>query len=181
MTFGSMVEEEEEIGRDEAGESDEGQRPDPEVRSKARRRQFSPEYKLKIVREAERCKKPGEIGALLRREGLYSSHLVLWRRQVRESALQGMKVQKRGPKPLPKNPLAQKVAELERENRKLQKRLGEAETIIAFQKNCRARRRSSCGEETRGQSSCMDKLTASRSRIVHPRGAAVRLMVRWSP
>jgi len=109
-------------------------RPDPEVEAKARRRQFSAEYKLKIVREAERCKQPGEVGALLRREGLYSSHLVNWRRLVRAGALKGLKLKKRGPKPATPNPLTRKVAELERENRKLKKSLEEAQTIITVQK-----------------------------------------------
>lgn len=109
-------------------------RPDPEVTAKASRRQFSADYKLKIVQEADGCKQSGDIGELLRREGLYSSHLVTWRRLVKQGALKGLKVKRRGPKPSPRNPLASKVEELERENRKLQKRLKEAETIIEVQK-----------------------------------------------
>jgi len=72
---------------------------DSEVPAKARRRQFSPEYRLRILKEADACKDPGQLGALLRREGLYSSNLVTWRRQRDARALVGMKEQKRGPKP----------------------------------------------------------------------------------
>jgi len=66
-----------------------GDRPNPEVPERAKRRRFSPEYKLKIVQEADRCT-PGEVGALLRREGLYSSHLSLWRKQRDEGALSSL-------------------------------------------------------------------------------------------
>jgi transposase-like protein len=72
--------------------------PDPEVPAKAKRRQFSAEYRMRILREADACKVPGEVGALLRREGLYSSHLVLWRRQREAGALAGTRAKKRGPK-----------------------------------------------------------------------------------
>lgn len=109
-------------------------RPDPEVSAKARRRRFSAEYKLRIVREADVCKQPGDIGALLRREGLYSSHLATWRRQVAEGVLVSLKSRKRGPKPDADKALAKRLAGLEAENRRLEKRLREAETIIAFQK-----------------------------------------------
>ena len=66
--------------------------PDPEVAEKPKRRRFSAEYRLRIVREADACKEPGEIGALLRREGLYSSLLTAWRRQRDEGALEGLRV-----------------------------------------------------------------------------------------
>ena len=108
-------------------------RPDPEVPEKARRRRFSAEYKLQILREAEACEE-GELGALLRREGLYSSHLGVWRRQREEGSLEGLAPKKRGRKGKRKDPLADRNAELERENRKLKKRLEQAETIIEFQK-----------------------------------------------
>lgn len=107
---------------------------DPEVPEKARRRQFSAEYKMRILQEADACSEPGEIGALLRREGLYSSHLVVWRRQRTEGTLDGLKPRKRGRKPQPINPLAKKVAELERKNKRLEKRLKQAEIIIDVQK-----------------------------------------------
>jgi transposase-like protein len=108
-----------------------GDHPDPEVPERAKRRQFSAEYKLRILREADACKGSGEIGALLRREGLYSSHLVLWRRQRETRALAGMRGRKRGPKPKEVDP---RVKQLERENVRLQRRLKQAETIIEIQK-----------------------------------------------
>ena len=106
---------------------------DSEVSEKARRRRFSAEYKLRVLQEADACSEPGEIGALLRREGLYSSHLGVWRRQRDEGTLQGLS-RKRGRKAKPKNPLLKKVAELERENARLKSRLMQAETIIDVQK-----------------------------------------------
>jgi transposase len=108
-----------------------GAHPDPEVPERAKRRQFSAEYKLRIVREADACKGSGEIGALLRREGLYSSHLVVWRRQRETRALTGMRARKRGPKAKEVDP---RVKQLERENVRLQRRLKQAETIIEIQK-----------------------------------------------
>jgi transposase-like protein len=96
------------------------------------RRRFSAEYKAAIVAEAARCRDTGAIGALLRREGLYSSHLSKWREQVRRDGVQGLAARRRGPAPRPK-PSAREVA-LERENRRLQKRLARAELIIDFQK-----------------------------------------------
>jgi transposase-like protein len=107
--------------------------PDPEVPEKPRRRQFSAEYKLRIIREADECQ-DGELGALLRREGLYSSHLSVWRRQREDGSLEGLTPKKRGRKGKRKDPMADRVTELERENRKLKKRLEQAETIIEFQK-----------------------------------------------
>lgn len=107
---------------------------DPEVPEKPRRRQHAAEYKLEILREADACRAPGELGALLRREGLYFSHIKTWRRQRDEGALSGLAPKKRGPKTRETNPLARRVAELEREKRKLEKRLEEARIIIEFQK-----------------------------------------------
>ena len=107
---------------------------DSEVSEKARRRRFSAEYKLRVLREADVCSEPGEIGALLRREGLYSSHMGLWRRQRDDGTLQGLAPRKRGRKIKAKNPLSKKVAELERENERLKRRLKQAETIIDVQK-----------------------------------------------
>lgn len=105
--------------------------PNPEVPAKAQRRKFTAEYKLRIVREAERCKEPGEIGALLRREGLYSSLLTAWRREVERGARLALGSKKRGPKARVVDP---RVKELERENARLRKRLEHAELIIAVQK-----------------------------------------------
>jgi transposase len=86
-----------------------------EVVAKAERRRFTAEYKRRIVREADRCTKPGEIGALLRREGLYSSHLVTWRAARDRGELEGLSPKKRGPKVAPPDPRDRKIAELERE------------------------------------------------------------------
>lgn len=107
---------------------------DPEVPEKARRRRFSARYKLKVLREADRCLESGEVGALLRREGLYWSNLQTWRRQRDEGSLQGLSAKKRGPKSAPSNPLSGKVKELERENRRLQRKLQRAEIMLDIQK-----------------------------------------------
>lgn len=108
--------------------------PEPEVPEKPRRRQYTAEYKLQILREADACRAPGELGALLRREGLYFSHIKTWRLQREQGALCGLAPKKRGPKARPVNPLARRVAELERQNRRLLNRLQEAQIIIEFQK-----------------------------------------------
>jgi len=105
--------------------------PDPEVAERAKRRSFTAEYKLRILREADACKGGGDLGAMLRREGLYSSHLATWRRQRDEIAKAGLKARKRGPKPKGEDP---RVKQLERENLRLKRRLEQAETIIDFQK-----------------------------------------------
>lgn len=110
-------------------------KPDPEVPAKAQRRRFSAQYKKKILEEANACKgSPGAMGALLRREGLYSSHLTTWHKQREKGELDGLVPKKRGRKAKPINPLTRKVRELETENRRLQKQLDKAETIISFQK-----------------------------------------------
>ena len=108
-------------------------RPDPEVTEKAKRRRYSASYKLRIVQAADACSKPGEIGALLRREGLYSSLLSKWRQQRDASALAGLS-KKRGRKPRPQSAEARRVAQLERENARLKHELYKAETIIDVQK-----------------------------------------------
>jgi transposase-like protein len=106
-------------------------RPDPEVVPRARRRQFSRAYKIRIVQEADRCTEPGQTGALLRREGLYSSHLSQWRRQRDNGQLQAGK--QRGRKP--KQTAAEKqVVALQQENGYLRQQLEQAELIIAAQK-----------------------------------------------
>lgn len=107
---------------------------DPEVPEKARRRRFTAEYKLRVLEQADACTEPGQIGELLRREGLYSSHLSAWRKQRREGSLRGLRPRKRGRKARPKNPLAKRVAELEREKRTLKERVRKAEAIIDLQK-----------------------------------------------
>jgi transposase len=108
-----------------------GNHPDPEVLPRAQRRIFSAEYKLQILREADQCTATGEIGALLRREGLYSSHLTAWRRQRESGALAGLSPRKRGRK---KDEQAAEMAALRRENERLRQRLAQAELIIAAQK-----------------------------------------------
>jgi transposase len=104
--------------------------PDPEVPEKAKRRRFSAEYKLAILREVDACTEPGQIGALLRRERLYSSHLVDWRRQRDTGALEAL-ARKRGPKPA--DPARVEVERLRRANERLAKRLAQAEKIIEIQ------------------------------------------------
>jgi len=104
---------------------------DPEVPAKAKRRKFTTEYRLRILREADRCKGPGEIGALLRREGLYSSLLSTWRQQRENGALVAMRSVRRGPKPKAVDP---RVKELERKNARLEKQLKQAHAIIEVQK-----------------------------------------------
>ena len=108
--------------------------PDPEVPEKKPRRRFTAKYKLKILQEADACSEPGQIGVLLRREGLFSSNLTTWRRQRDEGLLDALSPKKRGRKKKEKNPLNQKVAELERENERLRKKLKKAEIIIDVQK-----------------------------------------------
>jgi len=105
--------------------------PDPEVVAGPKRRRFTAEYKLRVLREADACKGAGEIGALLRREGLYSSHLSHWRHEREEAAQAQLKSRKRGPKAKVQDP---RVKQLERETARLQRRLKHAETIIEIQK-----------------------------------------------
>lgn len=106
--------------------------PSPAVAEKPKRRSHAPEYKMRIVEEADACTQPGEIGALLRREGLYSSHLVDWRREYRTGAAQRLSGRRRGPKG--KDPLVGRKEELEKQVARLQQRLGQAERIIEVQK-----------------------------------------------
>lgn len=105
-----------------------------EVAAKAGRRRFTGEYKLKVLREAEKCTQAGEIGALLRREGLYWSALSTWRRQRERGELAGLRGKRRGPQKREKSPLAERVRELERENDRLKRRAERAEGIIELQK-----------------------------------------------
>ena len=107
---------------------------DPEVLEKASRRRFTTKYKLSILKQADRCQKPGQIGALLRREGLYSSHLSGWRRQRESGALEALAPVNRGRKAKRRDEQEQRVAELEREVEHLRQKLTQAETIIDVQK-----------------------------------------------
>jgi transposase-like protein len=105
--------------------------PDPEVRPKAKHRQFTAEYKKRILDEADACTTPTQRGALVRREGLYSSHLTAWRQQRAQGILDGLAPKKRGVKP---DPLALENAQLRREIKRLEQQLQRAETIIEVQK-----------------------------------------------
>ncbi len=108
-------------------------RPDPEVSSRAKRRQFTAEYKARIVREAEACTAFGQISALMRREGLYSSTLSRWRRAMRYGAMAGLD-KKRGRNKDTDTELRQQVRQLERENARLKRQLQQAVTVIEVQK-----------------------------------------------
>ena len=105
--------------------------PDPEVLDKPIRRRFTSEYKLRIVEEADRCTKPGDVGRLLRSEGLYTSHLTSWRKAARTGSLKALS-KKRGRKS-ERNPLEEKVRKLEREKARLEKELHKAHLIIDVQ------------------------------------------------
>ena len=105
-----------------------------EVVAKAARRRFTAAEKLRILREADRCTKPGELGALLRREGLYSSHLSAWRAARKRGELAGMAPRRRGPKAKTVDPREKRIAELERETRRLRARLERAEALVELQK-----------------------------------------------
>jgi transposase-like protein len=103
--------------------------PDPEVVAKAQRRQFTAVYKKRVLAEADAADEPGAIGALLRREGLYSSHLTHWRQQRDR----GLDPRQRGPKSK-RDPLFDEVRKLKQENGHLTQRLARAELIIDVQK-----------------------------------------------
>jgi transposase len=140
MTAGSEAEPREgERSEAERGEAQEPARAiplpgkrDTEVKPRARRRTFTAAYKLRILRQADACKRPGELGALLRREGLYSSHLAAWRRDRERGAMKSLTRRKRGPKGA--SPESKRVAELERENQRLREELRRAQLINEAQK-----------------------------------------------
>ncbi len=115
-----------------AGEAVPAAVPDPETPEKPQRRRFSAEYKLRVLEEAEACEAPGEVGRLLRREGLYSSHLATWRKSRREGSLAALS-KRRGRKANEINPLAKKVEKLERENERLHDALDRAHLILDVQ------------------------------------------------
>ena len=112
--------------------------PEVEVLAKAERRRFTLEYKRQILKEADGCRQPGELGALLRREGLYSSHIAAWRAARARGELSGTAPKKRGPKAAPPNPDAKRILQLERENRRLQARAERAEALVELQKKVAA-------------------------------------------
>jgi transposase-like protein len=105
-----------------------------EVVAMPKRRRFSAEEKLRILKEADACTQPGEQGALLRREGLYSSHLTEWRRARERGELDALEPKKRGRKPAAVNPLEKKVAELARALEKAEARAKRAEALVELQK-----------------------------------------------
>ena len=107
--------------------------PDPEVSERPQRRTFSVADKLRVLEEIDRAR-PKEIGAILRREGLYSSNVTRWRRQRDTGQLRGLAPAKPGPKTPPANPLKSDVERLERENARLRERLTRAEAVIDLQK-----------------------------------------------
>jgi transposase len=108
--------------------------PDPEVVPTAKRRRFTAKEKLRILEEADACTEPGELGALLRREGIYSSYLSRWRRARDRGQLRALSSKKRGPKPPANSEMKREMGELQRENERLQARLAQAEAIIEAQK-----------------------------------------------
>ncbi len=108
--------------------------PDSEVPEKAVRRRFTAEYKCSILREAESRKEYGQLGALLRREGLYSSNLITWRQQAERGTLEALSPKKRGPKESKHDPSFHRIAELEKTTLKLEHKLRQAELIITAQK-----------------------------------------------
>lgn len=113
------------------------QPPDPEVVEKPKRRRFTAEYKLRVLREADACT-AGELGALLRREGLYSSNLTAWRRQRAKGELAALSPKQRGRKAKSSDAKTKRLAELEQENQRLLQRLKQAEAVIEVQKKVAA-------------------------------------------
>ncbi len=111
---------------------------DVQVAAKPRRRTYTAEYKRRILKEADACRTPGAIGALLRREGLYSSHLVQWRRARGRGELAALTPKKRGRKPMPVDPRDRKIAELERQLTEMTGRAQRAEALVDAQKNLAA-------------------------------------------
>jgi hypothetical protein len=113
---------------------DDRKAPETEVPEKAERRRFSMAYKLDVLRRLDGCRQPGEVGALLRAEGLYSSHLVLWRRQREEAAAAGLAAVRRGRKADVTDPRDARIAELEKELTRVTARADRAEALVELQK-----------------------------------------------
>jgi transposase len=109
-------------------------RPETEVSDKAKRRRFSAAYKQRILRETAACTEPGAISALLRREGLYSSHLFTWRRLAERGETEALTPKKRGPQPNATDERDKRIAQLERDNAKLVRRAERAEALVEVQK-----------------------------------------------
>lgn len=111
--------------------------PNPEVVARAKRRRFTAAYKQSILEQADQATESGDIGAILRREGLFSSHLTTWRREREAGVLQALTPRKRGPKSK-RNPLADENQKLQRDNQRLTEQLRKAEIIIDVQKKVAA-------------------------------------------
>lgn len=124
--------------------------PNPEVVPRAKRRSFTVAYKLWVLEEADKCYKPGQIGALLRREGLYSSHLTSWRRQRKAGELAGLTSKKRGRK---RDEEAAEMTKLRKENEGLRRQLQQAELIIDAQKKLSQALSLAMGGEESGENS----------------------------
>lgn len=135
--------------------------PDPEVVPKAKRRKFSAEYKRRILDEADSCTEPGQIGALLRREGLYSFHLTTWRRQRDRGLIQAMSPKKRGRKR--KDELEREVARLQRENARLQARSRTPARVPRCSKQWQRWRRNSLARPPRSRLCMRDSPTWLRA------------------
>jgi transposase len=118
-----------------AGRSPGARAPDPELVERPKRRRFSAEYKLRVLRQADACTRPGEIGALLRREGLYTSHLTYWRKQRDEGALKALSAP-RGRKP--GDPRDDQIAALRRRAERAEAELEQARKVIEVQGNVSA-------------------------------------------
>lgn len=110
------------------------ERPETEVSDKAKRRRFTTAYKQQILREAASCTEPGGIGALLRREGLYSSHLCTWRQRAERGEHAALSPKKRGPQAKATDERDKRIAQLERDNAKLARRAERAEALVEVQK-----------------------------------------------
>ena len=123
-----------EDARRSAGNAPSGARPDPEVVATARRQQFTSGDKRRILEAADRCTQPGEIGALLRKEGIYSSHLTTWRRQRAADERAALAPHKRGRKADPAQAEDHRVLQLTQENDRLRRKLAQANAIIDVQK-----------------------------------------------
>jgi len=117
-----------------AGNAPTGERPDPEVVAMAKRRQFSSSDKRRILEAADRCTQPGDIGALLRKEGIYSSHLNTWRRQRAAAEHAALEPQQRGRKADPAQAEDRRILQLTQENDRLRRKLAQANSIIDVQK-----------------------------------------------
>jgi|SRR5581483_20681 len=108
--------------------------PPTEVVAKATRRRFTAKYKLKILKKADACEAPGAVGELLRKEGLYTSHLALWRKQRELGALAGLAPKPRGPKPVERDERDERIAALTKDLDALTVRAERAEALLELQK-----------------------------------------------